>query len=168
MYPFFVFVYWTPSLHRCHFRACIVSVLRLTSLAASNLSKDVSWDKVDSAFYGAIEPNAGIFFSSIVTLRPLFRHHLPWVGLWFDGLGKRHVSLNSYNDDVGRAPARERSNTTEASGEPGSATEVELSAMKAISSSVTETVSISTDSHDICMPAEEGHTASNSSRMPTH
>ena len=73
--------------------ACIVSILRLTSLRASTQSKDITWDKVYSAFYGTIEVNTGIVCSCSVTLKPLFQHHLPFIGRWLDVLGNRHVSL---------------------------------------------------------------------------
>ncbi|KAH8696769.1 hypothetical protein GQ44DRAFT_634273 [Phaeosphaeriaceae sp. PMI808] len=104
--------------------ACIVSILRLTSLRASTQSTDITWNKVYSAFYAVIEINTGILCSCVVTLRPLFRRHLPFVGSRLDGLGQRHISLKSWNSRFGRAPTQ-RSNTTEPSDKPRLVTEVE-------------------------------------------
>ncbi len=53
-------------------RACILSVLRLSTVAQSTQSTDSTWDKAPSGIYGAIEPNVGIFCACVVTLRPLF------------------------------------------------------------------------------------------------
>jgi hypothetical protein len=109
----------------------------MTSLHGS--SKDPSWDKVDSAFYAAIEPNTGILCACIITLSSFFRRHLPFVGPWLDGLGQRHRSLNSWNSSTAQQP-----NMAEASDELEFATEVELPRVK--DSSVVKTQSIST--HD--------------------
>ncbi|KAH8694336.1 hypothetical protein GQ44DRAFT_791370 [Phaeosphaeriaceae sp. PMI808] len=130
--------------------ACVVSILRLTSIPASTRTKDPTWDKVYSGFYGVIEPNTGIFCCCIVTLRPLFRRHFPFVSSWLDGLSKRHVSLNSWKSHLslnswkghfGRAPTPPRPNTTKGSSKVGLAREVELTTVKDISSVETQSVS---------------------------
>lgn len=62
--------------------ACIISVLRLQTILDSTTSKDGTWDKVPSAFYGAIEPNLGIVCACLVTLRPLVVRHIPIARKW--------------------------------------------------------------------------------------
>jgi len=92
MYNFLIYGQCIPRLH-IPLSACVVSILRLTSVRASTQSKDITWDKVYSAFYGAVEVNTGIICSCSVTLGPIFQRHLPFIGRWLKALGNRHVSL---------------------------------------------------------------------------
>jgi hypothetical protein len=123
-----------PSLHIPLLSACIVSFLRLTSLRASAQSTDVTWDKFYSAIFGAIEPNVGIICSCIVTLRPLFHHHLPFFGRWLDSLDHPHMPSFSWVGHVGPAPTILRSITTEGSPKFISATEGKVAAVTDTSS----------------------------------
>jgi len=57
--------------HPC--RACVAGILRFQTLLPSTTSTDTTWDKMFSAFYGAIEVNLGIACACVVTVRPLFQ-----------------------------------------------------------------------------------------------
>jgi hypothetical protein len=126
-----------PGLHIPLFSACIFSLIRLTSLRASAQSTDITWDKFYSAIFGVIEPNMGIICSCTVTLRPLFQHHLPFLGRWLDGLSHPHKPSFSWVGRVGPAPTLPRSNTIEGSHEYVLATKRKVA-------TVTETNSVET------------------------
>ncbi|KAK4201357.1 hypothetical protein QBC40DRAFT_347906 [Triangularia verruculosa] len=59
--------------------ACIISIVRLSSVLENASSTDSTYDKVGSAIYGAIEVNLGIFCACIVTLKPLFNRFAPFM-----------------------------------------------------------------------------------------
>ncbi|PVH98923.1 hypothetical protein DM02DRAFT_680744 [Periconia macrospinosa] len=115
--------------------ACIFSILRFTSVRASTKSKDITWDKAYSALYGAVEVNTGIICSCIVTLRPLFQRHFPFLVRWLDGVGDQHISLASWKSHVGPDPTTPQSNTTESKQCLKPATGMEHATVKSTSSS---------------------------------
>ncbi|KAK0750291.1 hypothetical protein B0T18DRAFT_428258 [Schizothecium vesticola] len=63
------------------FFVCIISVYRMFTLRAGVISEDPSWDNIGAAMWSCIELNVAIIASSLPTLRPLFAHLLPGLGL---------------------------------------------------------------------------------------
>jgi hypothetical protein len=122
--------------------ACVISVLRLTSLRASTKSVDITWDKAYSAFYGVIEVNTGILCSCIVTLRPLFHHLIPSLDHWRDALGRRPTALDLWKFYSGQTTTHRESSETAGSERPTLTPAVELAASKQ-PGSVVETKSVS-------------------------
>ncbi|PVH93088.1 hypothetical protein DM02DRAFT_733331 [Periconia macrospinosa] len=100
--------------------ACIFSVLRFTSVRASTKATDITWDQIYTAIYGTIEINTGIICSSIVTLKPLFQRHFPFLVRWLDAVGDRHVSMASWRSNVGPDLTTPPSNTIESKQYPKS------------------------------------------------
>ncbi|KAH7304146.1 hypothetical protein B0I35DRAFT_495507 [Stachybotrys elegans] len=75
--------------------ACIASVIRLHTLYTSTTSKDPTWDRNPSGYYGQAEVNLGIACACVVTLKPLWQR-LPGI-----------LSLRRSQQDQGQPEAQE-------------------------------------------------------------